>query len=48
MLSPPLQNQPSMAVCNSAGILAVCGCILNKVIRITKLLPKVVIYIDIT
>ena len=48
LFPPPLQNQPSMAVCNSAGIHAVCGCILSRAIRITKLLPKVVIYIDIT
>ena len=25
ILSPPLQNQPSLAVCNSSGIHAVCG-----------------------
>ena len=48
LLPPPLQNQPSMAVCNSAGIHAVCGCTINRVLRTTKLLPKVVICIIIT
>ena len=48
LLSPPLQNQPSMAVCNSAGIHAVCGCTINRALRTTKLLPKVVICINIT
>ena len=48
LLSPPLQNLPSMAVCNSSGIRAVCGCTLNRAIRTPKLLPKVVICINIT
>ena len=48
LLPPPLQNQPSMAVCNSAGIHAVCGCTINRVLRTTKLLQKVVICINIT
>ena len=48
LLPPPLQNQPSMAVCNSAGIHAVCGCTINRALRTTKLLPKVVICIIIT
>ena len=48
LFPPPLQNQPSMAVCNSAGIHAVCGCTINRALRTTKLLPKVVICIIIT
>ena len=48
LLPPPLQNQPSMAVCNSAGIHAVCGCMMNRALRTTKLLTKVVICINIT
>jgi hypothetical protein len=40
---PPLQNQPSMAVCNSIGIHAACGCTAYSVPRTTTLLPKVVI-----
>ena len=48
LFPPPLQNQPSMAVCNSAGIHAGCGCMMNRVLRTTKLLPKVVICIIIT
>ena len=48
LLPPSLQNQPSMAVCNSAGIHAVCGCTINRALRTTKLLPKVVICINIT
>ena len=47
LLPPPLQNQPSMAVCNSAGIPAGCGCTINRALRTTKLLPKVVICINI-
>ena len=41
---PPLQNQPSMAVCNSIGILAACGYVVNRVLRISVFLPKVAIY----
>ena len=48
LFPPPLQNQPSMAVCNSVGIHAGCGCMMNRVLRTTKLLPKVVICIIIT
>ena len=48
LFPPPLQNQPSMAVCNSAGIYAVCGCTINRTQRTTKLLPKVVICIIVT
>ena len=48
LLPTSLQNQPSMAVCSSAGIHAVCGCAVNRVLRTTKLLPKVVICINIT
>ena len=48
LLPPTLQNHPSMAVCNSAGIHAVCGCVISRGIRTTKLLPKVVICIIIT
>ena len=44
LLPPSLQKQPFMAVCSSAGIRAACGCAV-RVLRTTKLLPKVVIYI---
>ncbi len=45
---PPLQNQPSVAVCNSVSLHADCGWTVNRVLRTTKLLTKVAICINIT
>ena len=46
--SPPLQNQPSVAVCNSVSLRADCGWVVNRVLRTSKLLPKVAIRINIS
>ena len=42
-----MQNQPSVAVCNYSDFHVGIGCVTHRVLRTSKLLPKVAICINI-